>query len=114
MGLLAQQDVVTLPPEVLQHVLVLSAFAPNDQLRNLLGAALEALRSRWEGKVKIVFRRVQTVAEFQEALNAFDGAILIFDGHGIRESGDGIGKLAIGNEEMDVWSSEEKSVYRLL
>jgi hypothetical protein len=37
-------------------------------------------------------------------LNSFEGAILIFDGHGIGDDGNGIGNLAIGKEQIDVWS----------
>jgi hypothetical protein len=109
MGLLAKGDnTVTVLPEVLQNVLVVSAFAPSDRLRNTLRRAVEVLRPSWEGKVRIAFQQVQTVAEFIDALNAFEGAILIFDGHGIGDSGDGIGKLAIGKEDIDVWSLREK------
>jgi len=104
MGLLAQREVITVPPEVLQDVLIVSAFDPADRLRNMLRQALEILRPRWEGKVKVSFQRVQTVAQFIEALNGFEGAVLIFDGHGIGDDGDGIGKLAIGKEQIDVWS----------
>jgi hypothetical protein len=104
MRLLAQNEVVTVPPEVLQDVLIVSAFDPADRLRNTLRQALEILRPRWEGKVKVSFQRVQTVRQFIEALNGFEGAILIFDGHGIYDDGHGIGKLAIGKEQIDVWS----------
>jgi hypothetical protein len=70
--------VITVPPEVLQNVLIVSAFDPADKLRNLLSQALEIGRPRWEGKVKVSFQRVQTVGQFVEALNGFEGAILIF------------------------------------
>ena len=43
-----------------------------------------------------------------EALNSFQGAILIFDGHGIDDDGDGIGKLVIDKEHIDVWSLRGK------
>jgi hypothetical protein len=108
MGLLAQRDVITVPPEVLQDVLIVSAFDPADRLRNMLSQALEIGRPRWEGKVKVSFQRVQTVGQFVEALNGFEGAILIFDGHGIYDDGNGIGKLAIGKEQIDVWSLREQ------
>ena len=104
MGLLAKREVITVPPEVLQDVLIVSAFDPADRLRNMLSQALEILRPRWEGKIKVSFQRVQTVGQFIEALNGFEGAILMFDGHGIYDDGNGIGKLAIGKEQVDVWS----------
>ena len=104
MGLLAKREVITVPPEVLQDVLIVSAFDPADRLRNMLSQALEILRPRWEGKVKVRFQRAQTVGQFIESLNGFEGAILIFDGHGIYDDGNGIGKLAIGKEQIDVWS----------
>ena len=70
----------------------------------MLSQALEILRPRWQGKLKVSFQRVLTVGQFIEALDDFKGAILIFDGHGIDNDGNGIGKLAIGKEQIDVWS----------
>ena len=104
MGLLAQREVITVPPEVLQDVLVVSAFEPTDKLCKMVSQALEILRPRWDGKVKLTFQRVQTVGQFIEALNGFEGAVLIFDGHGIGDDGSRIGKLTIGKEQIDVWS----------
>jgi hypothetical protein len=68
MGLLAKREVITVPPEVLQDVLIVSAFDPADRLRNTLSQALDIRRPRWEGKVKVSFKRVQTVGQFIEAL----------------------------------------------
>jgi len=108
MGLLSQREVVTVPPETLHKVLVVSSFASTDGLRNVLSAALEALKSRWEGKMKVAFHRVLSVPELIKVLNASEATILIFDGHGIADSGDGIGKLIIGREQVDVWSLRGK------
>jgi len=46
---------------------------------------------------------VQTVEQFIEALNSVEGGDINIDGHGIYDDGDGIGKLAIGKEQIDVW-----------
>src|SRR5215472_9911635 len=99
-GLLAQREVITVSPETLREVLVVSAFAPTDRLRNVLEVALESLRPRSEGKVKITFRRVVSVVELIETLNKFEGAILIFDGHGMINNRDGIGKLLVGKIKL--------------
>jgi len=107
-GLLAQREVITVSPETLREVLVVSAFAPTDRLRNVLEVALESLRPRSEGKVKITFRRVVSVVELIETLNKFEGAILIFDGHGMIDNRDGIGKLLVGKDQVDVWNLRGK------
>lgn len=103
MGLLTAPDVVTLPIEAVQKVLVLSCFAPDDPIRAILVASILATREQWDGKVDVVFKRAQTRAEFVEALNAFDGSILIFDGHGAINNVDPIGYLVVGREKIDVW-----------
>lgn len=104
MGELARNDVVTVHPEDLCDVLVLSAFRPDDRLRNLLRVAVEEVRPACDGKVKVAFKDVRTVDQFADALNEFRGSILVFDGHGALSRGDdGIGRLMIADEPLDVW-----------
>jgi CHAT domain len=42
------------------------------------------------------------------ALNAYDGQILIFDGHGADNATEPVGKLVIGNDLIDVWELRNK------
>ena len=106
MGQLARTEVATLAPETLCNILVVTAFAPYDPLRGLLRGAIEALREAWQGRVRITFVDTTTVEAFEAALNKFRGAILIFDGHGAPDTGegDGVGRLVFGDTEVDIWA----------
>ena len=103
MGQLASAVTLTFKPADLQKVLVVSSFEKDDPLRNAMTGAINAVRHQWEGKAEIVFRTASTVEEFKRALNEFDGCILIFDGHGADNAKEPVGKLAIGNDLVDVW-----------
>ena len=94
---------VTIPPDEIRRVLVISSFADDDPLRNLLVGALNAISQQWLGKVEVKTHRVSSRAEFVDALNHSDAPILIFDGHGRGNSETGVATLRIGDEDVDVW-----------
>src|SRR5262249_12946036 len=103
MALLSPGVHLTFTPQELQKILLLSSFRPDDPLRNALRSALEVTKSGWVGKVDLVSKEANTKQEFIDALNAFDGYILIFDGHGADNSNDPVSKLMIGGEAVDIW-----------
>ncbi|WP_316204515.1 CHAT domain-containing protein [Bradyrhizobium sp. SZCCHNS3051] len=94
---------VTFTPAALQKILIISSFTDKDPLKNILTGALDAIRGQWDGKTEIVFKTASTESEFAEALNSFDGQILIFDGHGVDNADEPIGQLVIGTNHIDVW-----------
>ncbi len=108
MGCLTHPATITLQPVELQKLVVLTAFADNDPLKNVLTIALRHMRPDWENKVDIAFKEVRSTRDFIDALNAFDGYIMIFDGHGVDNSDEPIGKLMIGREAIDVWELRGK------
>ena len=69
---------------------------------------MEATKERWKQKAEIVFRSAQTTQELIDALNSFDGYILIFDGHGADNADEPVGKLMIGEKAVDVWDLRDK------
>lgn len=99
---------VTLPPQALQKVLIVTCFSDNDPLRDMLTSGIMATRRQWQGKVDVIFKRAKSLAEFISALNDYDGEILIFDGHGADNSAEPVGKLIIGNDAIDVWELRNK------
>lgn len=103
MALLTNAAPLTFQPSHLQKILVLSSFTDDDPLKNVLTGSLDAIREQWDSKVAITFRKAATRAEFVEALNAFDGYIVVFDGHGVDNAEEPVGKLILGNEPVDVW-----------
>ncbi|MBR0704563.1 CHAT domain-containing protein [Bradyrhizobium diazoefficiens] len=104
MGALTEPVTVTLAPKQLQKILVLSAFEDADPLKNILIDSLEATRRGWEKNVEVVYRTAKSKAEFIAELNAFDGNIMVFDGHGAGNAEEPIARLVIAAEELDVWS----------
>lgn len=104
MGELARNTVITLTPETVRDVLVVTALKPGDPLRNVMRVSIEAMRQSWEGKVRVTFVEALSADAFVAALNAFRGAILLFDGHGIVDDGNAVGRLVLGDETIDVWS----------
>ncbi|NLR97089.1 CHAT domain-containing protein [Rhizobium sp. P38BS-XIX] len=91
----------------LRQVLVVSSFAPDDPLRNMLSNSIGLIRDAWPN-LELVHVRVSSVEELEAALNAFEGAILIFDGHGSSNDKKPVGKLEIGDQSLDVWSLRGK------
>jgi hypothetical protein len=108
MGLLVEPRPIVLAPEHLLDILIVSAFADDDPLKDVLSAALKLRREVWEERANITFKSAQTKQEFVEALNGFDGAILIFDGHGANNADEPVGKLMLGREAVDVWELRRK------
>jgi hypothetical protein len=104
MGLLTEPVTLTFTPKQLQKILVVSSFRDDDPLRNVLVSSLEAIRNQWEEKAEIIYKTAKNSAEFVEALNGFDGYILIFDGHGVGNADTLVGKIMIADEAVDVWS----------
>jgi hypothetical protein len=103
MGLLTESDTLIYTPEQLRKILIVSSFAAHDPLSRVLITALDLIRPSWSGKAEITFACASTMEEFIRAVNAFEGSILVFDGHGVANANQLIGKLKIGAESVDVW-----------
>lgn len=101
---LAQSGLLRLKSEAFNDILVISAFRDEDPLKRLIPATLDATEPKWRDKLTIRFAAVNNEAEFCNALNSYDGGILIFDGHGSHEEITGMGALSIGDDSINVWS----------
>jgi len=104
MGELVSRPPITIRHDDLDHVLVVSAFATDDPLRDEMADAVGALAKAKPGRFRIDFVRVGSADEFVEAMNSTSAPIMVFDGHGMRDDGDGVGGLCIGSEVVDIWS----------
>jgi hypothetical protein len=76
MALLVEPEPLVLAPEQLLEILVVSAFAGDDPLKDVLKQALETVREGWAKRATVTFKIAQTKQEFIDALNGFDGAVL--------------------------------------
>lgn len=100
---LAQTQAVNVLPSAFERPLVVSSFDENDPLRNIMRGSLQAMRAGDGSAIDHEFRRVNTVDEFVDALNAYQGSVMIFDGHGAANTDDPVGGIIIGGEKVDVW-----------
>lgn len=55
---------------------------------------------------KYKFIDVNTVDQFIEVVNGFNGALMIFDGHGTVKKDQSVGTIIIGGTPIDVWACE--------
>ncbi|PLT19467.1 hypothetical protein CXP34_05740 [Ralstonia mannitolilytica] len=87
------------------EILVIRSFKDTDPLKDVFWDAVDSVRTA-QGKLRIRYRfvDVQSTDEFVAALNGYDGAVLIFDGHGKYDGEHGIGSLVLGGEVLDAWS----------
>ncbi|MFK0332702.1 CHAT domain-containing protein [Rhizobium sp. NPDC090275] len=107
MGQLLSFEPVFVTASGFRKVLVVSSFAPTDPLRDLLSGSINIIRDAWP-ELELVHVKISSVEELEAALNQFDGAILIFDGHGAPNDKKPVGRLEIGNQSLDVWSLRGK------
>ena len=103
-GELARNEPITIQPEALEEVLVVSAFQPGDPLNGLMRRAIEAGSQGVRRSLRIQFASVMTVEAFKEVLNSFTGSVLVFDGHGTIDDGGGVGTLMIADQPLDIWT----------
>lgn len=95
---------VTLHPDAINKILVISSFTEDDPLKLMLRNVLESMKHLWERKLSIEQVFVSSMQEFEDALNGFDGSILIFDGHGAVNDMTPVGTILIGKQKVDVWN----------
>lgn len=90
-----------MPRKALNHILVIRSFAVDDPIRGHLELAI----SHYDlSGMKVEIADVSTREELVNAMNAYQGAILIFDCHGNHGGKTEHAWLQIGKERVDVWS----------
>jgi hypothetical protein len=93
---------ILIEPSAIMKVLVVSAFKANDSLKGLLPRVVSEFIKHLPN-LQVHWVEVDGVESFQQALNSFDGAILVFDGHGSYSRVLNEGSLKLGAETVDVW-----------
>jgi hypothetical protein len=94
---------MTLYPDAIDKILVVSSFTEDDPLRYMVRDALESTKHLWGGKLSIEQVFVSSAQEFEDALNGFDGSILIYDGHGAANDLTPVGTVLLEKQKFDVW-----------
>lgn len=93
----------------LKRVLVLRSFSENDILKNQLTYSVKTFGNiAKDFKLDIIFRDIKSEDDFIEAVNSFDGAMMICDGHGGYDKDAGISGLLIGGKLVNIWELKNK------
>lgn len=90
-----------------REILVINALDRTDEIRRAFEIAMEAFEPSWRGTLKITFKEVSNADELAAALDAFNGPLAVFDGHGGHENNK-VAKLFLKGQPIDVWDLKEK------
>lgn len=101
---LINPGLIRMKPEDFKEILMVSSFDADDPIRHLMPKALDEIDKLWGKKLKINIVEVKSLSAFKQAINDYQGAILIFDGHGNHDARKGFGTLRVGSDDIDVWS----------
>jgi hypothetical protein len=93
---------IQLTPKDFQDVLVVSGLREADKIAKQFNIAFNYFGKQWRDKLRIQFVRVASRQELIDTINAFEGVLMIFDGHGSHKS-DQPGFLWLGEEAVDIW-----------
>jgi hypothetical protein len=101
-------DVLSAPPPIqaapedFYDVLVISGLAEADVIAQQFKKAFEVFGDAWEDKLRLKIVRVGSRQELVDAINAFEGMLMVFDGHGSHNP-DHVGLLWLGDEGVNIW-----------
>jgi hypothetical protein len=98
---------ILLAPDDLKRVLILSALKKEDPLRGMMELSVNTFAKDWGDRLTVEFVEVSGEDEFVEALNQYDGSIVIFDGHG-GHAKDGAGMLSLHGTDVDIWTLKNR------
>lgn len=84
------------------EVLILSALQEEDPIGKFFDVALEGFAPHYSGKITVRTERIRNKADLVAALNSFEGAMAIFDGHGGHQPGKAA-TLQLLEESVNIW-----------
>ena len=70
-----------------EEILILSALQDNDRISQFFDIAIGCFEPYFKEKIRVRTERIRNEADLIEVLNSFEGALMIFDGHGGHEPG---------------------------
>lgn len=89
-------------PEDFHEILVVSGLPEVGIIAQQFAVAFDVFGKQWRDKLRINFVRVTSRQELIDAINAFEGMLMVFDGHGSHKP-DQPGLLWLGEESVNVW-----------
>jgi hypothetical protein len=101
--ILASPPPIHLTPEDFKDVLVVSGLPTADVIARQFRVAFDMFGKQWQDKVAVKYVRVTSKQELIDAINSFEGVVMVFDGHGSHQTNQP-GVLWLDKEAIDVWS----------
>jgi len=98
-------------PEYFRDILIVSGLPEGDIIAEPFRIAFETFGKKWRDSIRIKWVRVTSRQELIDAINGFEGMMMLFDGHGSHNP-DEPGVLWLGDTSIDVWSLRGE-VYRI-
>lgn len=102
-GQIAGGRQVRLVPDDFRKVLILSALERHDPIQRMFEIAFEVFSREWKDNLQVEFAEVTSEEGLIDTLNAFEGAVVVFDGHGSHRP-DEPAYLHLFGERCDVWN----------
>jgi hypothetical protein len=93
---------LNLNPSDFDEILVLSALEEDDPISRFFDIAIQGYEPEFKNRIRVRTERVRNAANLVEILNSFEGAMMIFDGHGGHHPGRPA-TLKLLEEDIDVW-----------
>lgn len=101
---LLRSERILLPHTALTKILIIRSFSKQDPISRYIEDALKEVGTQDTLKdISYEIVDVKNTSELVEAINNFEGAMVVFDCHGDHGGEAGHGWLKIGNEKVDVW-----------
>jgi hypothetical protein len=100
-GEMPEPTPLILLPEAFSEILVLRSFSSDDKAGWQLTQAMETVAADAESRFQPIIREVSSRQELIDALNAYDGAMVVVDMHGSHHGP--VGTLRVGSDDVDVW-----------
>lgn len=89
-------------PDAFSEILVVSGLDAEDLIAKQFTFAFDQFGKLWRDKITLNFVRARSRKELVDAINAFEGMLMVFDGHGSHKA-DEPGVLWLGDEPVNIW-----------
>lgn len=106
---LSQDNNILFKQEDLYNILIIRGLHKEDHIYNLLQKAVSAYKIFFNDKIKITLVDTQSKEDLVNAINNFEGNIIIFDGHGSHETDAG-GVIWLGNKPCNVMEIRDQII----
>lgn len=90
-----------------EEILILSALQDNDPISKFFSVAIDGFKPHFKDKIRVRTERIRNEEDLINALNSFDGSIMMFDGHGGHKKNKPA-ELQLLEESIDIWQLARK------